>query len=135
MTRLSISAIVWLTVFVYVVFGLWLGADPHALLAAFGVEETPVGLLTELRAFYGGVELGIAATIIICWWRREFTAALLAGGLPIGGACLMRALGMVQFGVSTTHIAIGASEFMLFLLCLLGMWLVSCADSAEESGS
>ncbi|MEM6472987.1 MAG: hypothetical protein AAF802_25730 [Planctomycetota bacterium] len=57
-------------------FAVWLWAKPGALLPAFGVEASTPQMLTEVRAFYGGVELAIAVAKIILWRRSDLFESL-----------------------------------------------------------
>lgn len=80
-------------------FGLWFLADPVGALALLGGGIEGDTIPVELRAFYGGMELGLAAFLVRCAmrpdWRRPGLwlvllanagtglarlAALLAGG-------------------------------------------------------
>jgi hypothetical protein len=60
---------IFFTALTYAGFALWLGLNPGALLSAFGIEQSTPQMLTEIRAFYGGVEFAIAAAMLILWWR------------------------------------------------------------------
>src|SRR6056297_1755198 len=74
-------------------FAIWLGVNPGALLPAFGVETSTPQMLTEVRAFYGGVEMAIAVAMIALWWRGDMFASLLVGGLPLAGSASGRLIG------------------------------------------
>lgn len=73
-------------------FGLAIVAAPEAVLAPVGISGTTAGLI-ELRAFYGGLELGLAAFLFACAakpaWREPglWSVALVNGG--IGAARLL----------------------------------------------
>ncbi len=55
----------------FLAFGLWYVVDPVAPMLAIGVPvEGPVAA-TEFRAFYGGLELGLAAFLLGCAWKRH----------------------------------------------------------------
>jgi hypothetical protein len=85
-------------------FAVWLGLNPGALLPAFGVEASSPQMLTEVRAFYGGVEMAIAVAMILLWRRGDLFAALLVGGLPLLGSATGRCIGLVVDGFSTLHV-------------------------------
>jgi len=72
-------------------FGLWLLADPASALAKIGINaSSPTGLV-ELRAFYGGMELGLGLFLAACLWRPEWReAGLWLVLLANGGAGLAR---------------------------------------------
>ena len=67
-------------------FGLAIVAAPEAVLAPVGISGTAAGLV-ELRAFYGGLELGLAAFLFSCAakpaWRIPglWSVALVNGGI------------------------------------------------------
>lgn len=85
-------------------FGVWLTVDPAAL-SAVDVGVGSATARTEIRAFYGGLELGLAAFFALAATRpRWFEAGLTAQLLGLGGAGLMRGLSAVLDG--------GASAFM-----------------------
>ena len=64
MSRLPAIAMV-VTAVTWAGFAIWLGSHPDSLLKAFGIESSTPQMRTEIRAFYGGVELGIAALIAV----------------------------------------------------------------------
>ena len=88
-------------------FGLWLLVDPAAALGKIGINATSATGLVELRAFYGGMELGLGLFLAWCTLRPEWRQAglwlvLLANGgaglarlfaISAGGAALAGYLG------------------------------------------
>ena len=77
---------IFITAAIWAGFAIWLGVNPNVLLPAFGVESSTPQMLTEVRAFYGGVEMAIAVAMMVLWRRGDLFAALLVGGLPLVGA-------------------------------------------------
>jgi hypothetical protein len=71
-----------------------------SLLAAVGVALTEPAAAAEVRAFYGGLELGLAAFFALALarpaWHRP---ALVAQVAVFGGVVLGRAVGIVVDGV------------------------------------
>lgn len=110
------------TAIVYVGFAVWLGSSPGALLAAFAIEESTPPMLTEIRAFYGGVELGIAAAMLLRWWRGDAFAAALIGGLPLAGSASGRLLGQLMDGYSALHLGLAIPEVIGAVVCFLACW-------------
>lgn len=55
-------------------FGLWLVIAPAAALAPLGITASAAGLI-ELRAFYGGLELGLGAFLLACAFRPDWRRA------------------------------------------------------------
>jgi hypothetical protein len=74
-------------------FGLWLLVDPAAALAKIGINAGSAVGLVELRAFYGGMELGLGLFLGWCALRPDWQAAgLWLVVLANGGAGLARLL-------------------------------------------
>ncbi len=111
------TIVILFTAAVWAGFGIWLGAQPTALLSAFGVEADTPAMRTEIRAFYGGVELAIAVAMIVLWVRGQFFAALLVGGLPLGFSAVGRVAGMAIDGFSMLHTGLAIVEFSGSVLC------------------
>lgn len=101
-------------------FAVWLGVNPGALLPAFGVEASTPQMLTEVRAFYGGVEMAIAIAMIVLWWRGDLFAALLIGGLPLVGSAAGRCIGLVVDGFSPMHVGFAGLELVGAAFCFAG---------------
>ena len=60
-----------------------------------GLSATP-SALTEIRAFYGGLQVGVGCFLIWCVRQRTLTfAGLLLVAFAVGGAGVARALGML----------------------------------------
>ena len=75
--------------------GLACLAAPASLAQQAGWSATPAGL-TEIRAFYGGLQIGFGCFLI--WCSREHTRTffgLLVEGLVVGGVGMARGLGML----------------------------------------
>lgn len=119
------SIAIFITAAAWAGFAVWLGMNPGTLLAAFGVDVSTPQMLTEVRAFYGGVEMAIAAAMIVLWWRDELFAALLVGRLPLVGSASGRCIGLVLDGFSMTHVGFAALEFLGAGFCFAGCVIVS----------
>lgn len=85
-------------------------------------------MLTEVRAFYGGVEMAIAVAMMVLWRRGNLFAALLVGGLPLVGSASGRLIGLVIDGYSPLHLGFAALENFGAVFCLVGCRLVSRGD-------
>ena len=106
-------------------FAIWLGLDPAALLPAFGVEGSTPQMLTEVRAFYGGVEMAIAIAMIVLWRRGDQFAALFIGGLPLAGSATGRCVGLMVDGWSSLHVGFAGLEIVGAVFCLAGCIMTS----------
>src|SRR6056297_4007169 len=112
--------VIFITAASWTGFAVWLGVNPGALLPAFGVQESTPQMLTEVRAFYGGVEMAIAVAMVVLWRRGELFAALLVGGLPLVGSACGRLIGLVVDGFSMTHLGFAGLEIVGAAFCLVG---------------
>ncbi len=116
------TVVIFITVAAWAGFATWFGTAPAALLSAFGVENSTPAMLTEVRAFYGGVEIAIAIAMIVLWRRDQLFAALLIGGLPLLGAACGRCLGLAIDGFSAMHLGLATVEATGAALCLAGCY-------------
>ena len=127
------TIVIFITAVIWASFAIWLGTGPGALLSAFGIEEATPQMLTEIRAFYGGVELAIAGAMIMLWWRGELFASLVIGGLPLLGSAFGRLLGLVLDGYSQVHLGFAAVELVGAAFCLAGCVTMSRAKVNQAS--
>jgi hypothetical protein len=118
-----------ITAAIYAGFAVWLGTRPDALLTAFGIESSTPQMLTEIRAFYGGIELAIAVVMLLLWRRGDIFAALLIGGLPLAGSASGRCLGLLLDGFSALHASMAVVEAIGCAFCLAGCLAVSKAKT------
>lgn len=87
-----IVARVWLAIMALscIGIGLWGLFDPVGILASMGLEMTGIGATVEVRAMYGGLQLGLAAPmiagIVSPTYRRPalLLAAFYVAGLGFG---------------------------------------------------
>lgn len=106
-------------------FAIWLGVRPNALLEAFGIQDRTSQMATEIRAFYGGVEMAIAVAMVLLWKRGDLFAALLIGGLPLAGSATGRCIGLAVDGFSSLHLGFAGLEAFGAAFCLAGCLIVS----------
>jgi uncharacterized membrane protein HdeD (DUF308 family) len=84
---------------VLAVYGVLLFADPALLGRLVGLRFEGANAPVEIRAFYGGLELGLAAFFVAAARRPAWVEpALAAFALAFGAAGVARAAGIVQFG-------------------------------------
>ena len=82
-------------------FGLWLLFDPATALGRIGIEARSATGLVELRAFYGGMELGLALFLGACLLKPEWRqAGLWLVVLANGGAGLARLFALSAGGAA-----------------------------------
>lgn len=87
---------------VVIFLGLFVGAAGIASIVAPASVAQQAGWsaeragLTEIRAFYGGVQIGLGVFLLWCSRRRErLLAGLLASGLAVGAIGAGRAIGLI----------------------------------------
>jgi hypothetical protein len=88
-------------------------------------------MLTEVRAFYGGVEMAIAVAMIVLWRRGDLFAAQVVGGLPLVGSASGRLIGLVVDGFSAMHLGFAGLEIVGAAFCLAGCLIVSRANQDD----
>lgn len=108
-------------------FGVAIVAAPATVLSPVGVSATAAGWV-ELRAFYGGLELGLGAALLACAaraaWRRPGLWLVVLGN---GGIALARILGIVATGEFTPF-------FAWALAWELGFTLAAALALARKTG-
>jgi len=91
-------------------FGVWFLIKPTAL-AGIGIEATGASARTDIRATYGGFELGVAAFLFWCAYREDWHhVGLIAATLFVAGFGVGRGVGILFEG--------GATPFMWSLLAV-----------------
>ena len=89
-------------------FGAWLVFDPGGLARVDIAASAPQGLV-ELRAFYGGMELGLGLFLLACAAKPEWREAGLWLVLLANGATgLARVAGIAAAGWLFTPFLVGA---------------------------
>jgi hypothetical protein len=78
-------------------------ASPASFGQQAGLAATPSGL-TEIRAFYGGLQIGLGCFLIWCVRRQTLIrAGLLLVGFTVGAIGAFRVLGMLVDRAPTTY--------------------------------
>ena len=81
------------------VFGVWLLLAPEKMGDWSGIQATLPTAKTELRAFYGGLEIGLAMFFLAAWLRPKMAvSACLCLGIVMAGVSLSRMLGFLLDG-------------------------------------
>lgn len=87
-------------------FGLWLLLDPVGGLSKVDIAASSKVGEIELRAFYGGMEIGLGAFLIACAMRPDWQVAGLWLVLAAnGGTAFARLIGIGLSGTFTTYLA------------------------------
>ncbi|MFA5684985.1 MAG: DUF4345 domain-containing protein [Lysobacteraceae bacterium] len=124
----------WLAGLGFLGFGIACLIAPVATLAAAGMEVAGAVAATELRAFYGGLEIGLGLFIVAtALSEQRHRAGLWLCLAAYGGIGLARALGMALDGISTTFLCSAlAVELALALLAALCLWRSPRAHRARS---
>lgn len=86
-------------------FGAAILVAPAAVLGSVGIGGTAAGLV-ELRAFYGGLELGLGGFLLAAAFKREWSeAGLWLVAAVNGGIAAARLLGIILSGEFTGFFA------------------------------
>lgn len=91
-------------------FGLWFLYSPQTM-ATIGVQLHHANAFAEIRAFYGGLEIGLAAFFFVAAGRPHwFEPALLAQVLALGGAAAARSIAIIMGGTTEIMLGLAAAE-------------------------
>lgn len=85
--------LLWIDALVFMGLGVWLCVDPVESLRGVHVTASAPAGVTELRAMYGGLELGVGLFLAMTAMRPRWRdAGLWLGLLSIGGLGVVRTL-------------------------------------------
>lgn len=112
--------LLWLAGLGFIAFGIAFIVDPLGTLGATGIAISGDLAATELRAFYGGLELGLGgfliATDLVAGMRRT---GLLLCATSYGSIGLARLLGIALAGSATPFLWFALATELAF--CVLGL--------------
>lgn len=115
--------VLWLSSLGFLAFGAAFMLDPLGTLAATGIVVSGDLAAAELRAFYGGFELGVGALILasdLAARHRPYGLLLTLGAY--GGIAIGRAIGMLAGSVATPFLWFAlAVEGVLATLALIAL--------------
>ena len=115
--RVLIPVLLALSGLSFLGFGIAFLIEPRATLALAGVATEGAIAATELRAFYGGVEVALGALILYCAWRPDRRRDGLWLTLVCYGAIgLTRIVGMVIDGSDSFFLRCAAATEIGFAL-------------------
>ena len=111
-TQRTARTIAIVTALAWIGFGGWLIVQPRAVPTAFGVDTVTDAFAAELRAFYGGLELGLGIALLLLVRRRLWTAAMLVGGATLLGTAIARTLGVLLDAWTPMLGLLGSLEYL-----------------------
>lgn len=99
-------------------FGLAFLLIPDTMMTHIDLEIPTPMVRTDMRAIYGGLEIGLGLWLLLaCARPRLREAGLYSATLATGGLVCGRAYGLAMDGVDPTNPQLIASELAAFLLC------------------
>ena len=84
-----------LSALVYVGIGLAFIFAPESLLPRVNIAASSGTALADIRAVYGGLDLGVGVLLAYCLMRNEIRTGLLACVFTLGGLALGRVYGIL----------------------------------------
>ena len=91
--------VLWLVASSYALFGLLFLGRPTAMAKTVEIEASSKTARTEIRAMYGGLELGIAAFLGFCALEPALLGVgLVASSMLLGGISVGRLTGIAMAG-------------------------------------
>lgn len=106
LARLSLG----LSALAFAAFGTWFLVSPTAL-GRIGVLLNHANAVTEIRAFYGGLELGLGVFFLLALRRPAwYIPALMVQALALGGVAATRLFGIALGGTTEIMLALAAAE-------------------------
>jgi len=116
----------WIGVVASLVFGGIYLVSPELMTEPMGIRAVEPAGFTDIRATYGGIQLGMGAFLAWCLRdARRYPAGLMCFGLVVGGLGICRAIGLAVDGPSAqmaaaTVLEWGMSGVAFFALSRLG---------------
>ncbi len=106
-----VMAVIGLDALIFLGLGAVMLYDPAGLMASVGVGVTGPGGVTELRAMYGGLEIGLGIFCLMGLWRPDWRAPVLTACLLVlAGLGSARLGGMMVSGSTPLLIKLLISE-------------------------
>lgn len=105
----------------FVLIGINTFVDPLRAVAPLELNVNTVSALNELRATYGGMQIGIGLFLLAGVWRAALTRpALLAQALLVGGLVIGRLVGITLDGLPSGFVqGLLALELTISVLSVL----------------
>lgn len=116
--------VLWALAIVFLAFGLVALIQPEAMTGPPGLDSSAAGAVTEVRALYGGLQIGLGALLV---WAvldpSRWASGLMAYGLLLGAVGDCRFIGLLIDGNWTGfHLFALGFEWTTALLALFLCW-------------
>jgi hypothetical protein len=112
-----------LNVLLFLGFGLAFLVGPVRMTQTPGVQLPSPTAISDVRAIYGGMELGFAAFLAYCVYRRETSTGLLAATLVLAGTAFGRAVGLIVDGYTPVTLRLLFAEGFGAVADAVVLWL------------
>ncbi len=120
---LAVSALVFLGI------GLVFLAAPESLLPRVNITAPPGTALTDIRAVYGGLDLGVGIFLVFCIVRRQVRLGLAASGFTFGGLACARLIGIaIDAEQQTITYILLVAEILGTAMVMLSLYLGRAED-------
>jgi len=122
--------ILWILSFIWVALGVLFLVSPTLLFKDLGIQLTTADAATEIRAFYGGSQLGMGIWLGICAKKEDW---LLPGLLSITFVTGMMLLFRIVFLVATgsTHTGQMTTVGVEIVGTLLPLWAIRSVQKSS----
>ncbi|MGH8109073.1 MAG: DUF4345 domain-containing protein [Arenimonas sp.] len=106
----------------FLAFGILFLCWPDMLLPGVGIQALQPHAQAEIRAMYGGLELGLGFLLLNCFTIERQRLGLQLSLASYGGLALARAISMWMLGVATPYLWFAlAWEAVIAALALLAL--------------
>ncbi len=116
--------LLWALAIVFIAFGGIALVDPSAMSGPPGLDSSAPGATTEVRALYGGLQIGLG--VLLVWSALDparWASGLLAYGLLLGAVGDCRFIGLLIEGHWTRfHLFALGFEWITAVLALVLWW-------------
>lgn len=93
-------SIVSIVAALFVGLGIWLMLQPNAVEDLYPMVLTAPMAVSEIRAVFGGLMLGVGMAVLwLMWWAERATDAGMVTVLVFGGLLLARVVGLYAEGI------------------------------------
>ena len=114
--------VITLTGLGFLTFGILFLCWPDMLMPGVGIQAVSAQAQVEIRAMYGGLELGLGVLLLNCFPAARQRFGLMLCFASCGGLAFARAISMLTLGVATPFLCIAlAWEALLAGLALLAL--------------
>ena len=112
--------------------GLAYALFPHELASLTEIALLTPGAVTDVRAIYGGLQIGLGLLLLVHWRRRSLRPALLLLGVGFGCVAGARVLGLCLDGATPLHSGAAVVEALVALAALRSWTRIAAEGTRSE---